>query len=290
MGTETPRQAPTTKPVSTRRGDTTYAPTRPPAKITPRAPRASYAWEGLGSCLFTLAQELGQVNGVALGVLDHCGLQNLSQSLGTANLADQCASLAGAVQHLCELVRVHTVLGAHGDDVVNHLSLVNGHFQGVGEGVQNHLVLEGGLGVLANLSAVLLGVVAGLSVGVVEVLLQLILDNLLGNGDLNQLNELGQDLVACLDALLGNLGLGNLLLDVFLQLFDGVELGSQLCELVVSLGQLALLDSGQLDLDDGFFAGVLAAGELGLEGCVLASGQAGQGLVMPSSMVPEPIW
>ena len=35
-------------------------------------------------------------------------------------------------------------------------------------GRQNHLVLEGGLGVLANLGAVLLGVVAGLSVGSVK--------------------------------------------------------------------------------------------------------------------------
>ena len=66
-----------------------------------------------------------------------------------------------------------------------------------------------------------------------------------------------------LGALLGNLSFCNLLLDVFLQLFDGVELGSQLCELVVSCGQLALLDCGELDLDDSLLACVLATGELG---------------------------
>ena len=125
----------------------------------------------------------------------------------------------------------------------------------------------------------LLGVVACFSVGVVEVLLELVLDNLLGDGDLDELNELCEDLVACLGALLGNLSFCNLLLDVFLQLVDGVELGSQLCELVVSCGQLALLDCGELDLDGCLLACVLAAGELGLEGCVLASGQAGQSLV-----------
>ena len=262
-----------------------------PTEATPQAPRASYSWEGLDSCLFTLAQELGQVNGVALGVLDHCGLQDLSQSLGTANLADQCASLAGTVQHLCELVRIHTVLRAHGDDVVNHLGLVDGHFQSVGEGIQNHLVLEGGLGILANLGAVLLGVVAGLSVGSVEVLLQLILDDLLGDGDLDQLNELGQDLVACLGALLGNLSLGNLLLDVFLQLFDGVELGSQLCELVRQpRADSRSLTAVSLTLMTASSPACSPPESLVSKVASSPADRPVRASSMPSSMVPEPIW
>src|SRR6185312_13439312 len=88
-----------------------------------------------------------------------------------------------------------------------------------------------------------------------------------------------EDLVAGLNTLLNGLGLGGLLGQVFLQFGDGVELGGQLCEVVVCLGQFANLDGGNLDGDLCFLASVLATGQLGAEDGFLACGQAGCSLV-----------
>ena len=129
------------------------------------------------------------------------------------------------------------------------------------------------------------------SVGVVEVLLELVFDNLLGTGISTSSTSFARTLIACLGALLGNLSFCNLLLDVFLQLVDGVELGSQLCELVVSCGQLTLLDSRELTLMVACSPACSPPESLVSKGCVLASGQAGQSLDRcRPSMVPEPIW
>ena len=112
-----------------------------------------------------------------------------------------------------------------------------------------------------------------------EVLLDLLGDDAVRHRDLDELGQLLEDLVAGLDALAAHGLLGGLLLQVLLELGDGVELGGQLSELVVGLGQLALLDGRQLQLDHGGLAVVLAAVERGLEGGVLAGGQAVEGLV-----------
>ena len=93
----------------------------------------------------------------------------------------------------------------------------------------------------------LLGVVVCFSVGVVEVLLELVLDNLLGTGISTSSTSFARTLSRAWVPCSATLSFCNLLLDVFLQLVDGVELGSQLYELVVSCGQLALLDCGELD-------------------------------------------
>ena len=112
-----------------------------------------------------------------------------------------------------------------------------------------------------------------------EVLLDLLGDDRVRHGDLDELDQLLQDLVTGLDALTGDGTLGGLLLQVLLELVDGVELGGQLGELVVGLGQLALLDGIEHDLDLGLLAGAVATGQRGLEDGVLAGGQTFQGLV-----------
>ena len=125
----------------------------------------------------------------------------------------------------------------------------------------------------------LLSVVVSLSVRVVEVLLQLVLNNLLRNRNLNHLNELSQHLIACLRTLIGDLSLGNLLLNVFLQFINGVELRGQLGELVVSFGKFTLLHGGKLHLNNSLLTGVIPTRKLGLERCVLTSRQAQQGFI-----------
>ena len=77
--------------------------------------------------------------------------------------------------------------------------------------------------------------------------------------DLDLLDELVDDLVARLRTLAEHLGAGDLLLDVVLELLDGVELARDLCEVVVGLGQLALLDRLDRDRDEGGLALVVAA-------------------------------
>ena len=64
-----------------------------------------------------------------------------------------------------------------------------------------------------------------------------------------------------------------------MQLLGGVELGGHLGELVVELGQLLLLDAGDLDRDLDVLADQVAAHELGGEGLLVAGGHADQGLV-----------
>ena len=120
---------------------------------------------------------------------------------------------------------------------------------------------------------VVLQAVLALEVGV-----DLGLDDGLGDRHLDGLQQLLEDLVASLDALLEAPRLLDLLHDVGTQLVEGVELGGQLGEVVVELRQLALLD--RLDGDD-------TVGRLALTGrrrwsgelLGLASGHADEGLV-----------
>ena len=112
-----------------------------------------------------------------------------------------------------------------------------------------------------------------------EVTLDLVVDDLGRNGNLEGLDEVFEDLVACLHALVGLLLLGGLLAQVLTQFGDRIELTGQLGEVVVSLGQFALLDRRQGDLHGSLLTGVLATGEGGLEGRGLTGGEAVEGLV-----------
>ena len=100
-------------------------------------------------------------------------------------------------------------------------------------------------------------------------LLQLILDDLLGDGDLNQFQRAVRTLSRAWAPSTATLASATCFLMSSFSSSDGVELRKPAVRTRRQpLGQLALLDGGQLDLDDGFLAGVLAAGELGLESCV----------------------
>ena len=82
------------------------------------------------------------------------------------------------------------------------------------------------------------------------------------------------------EGLLGLLGLAGLLLEVFLEFVDGVELGDHLSEVVVSLGQLARLHSLDRDGDFSLFTLVVAALERGREGDLVTGLGAAQGGVL----------
>ena len=83
------------------------------------------------------------------------------------------------------------------------------------------------------------------------------------------------------DRLLAGLALGDLLDEVLAQLLDGVELGGELGELVVDLGQLTLLDGSGGHRDLGLLTGVLPAGQLGGEGGGLVGLQTAQRVIQP---------
>ena len=102
-----------------------------------------------------------------------------------------------------------------------------------------------------------------------EVGLDLGLDQGLGQRDLDRLEQLGQDLVPGLRALLELLGALGLRGHVGPQLVDRVELRGQLGELVVQLGQLALLDGQDGDGDLGLLTGAVATGQRRGEGRAL---------------------
>ena len=106
------------------------------------------------------------------------------------------------------------------------------------------------------------------------------IDRGLGQDDLNLVEEEVDEGVARGEGLLGLLGLGGLLLQVFLELVDGVELGDHLSEVVVSLGQLAGLHGLDGDGHLGLFALVLAPLQLGGEGDLFAGLGAAQGGVL----------
>ncbi len=117
---------------------------------------------------------------------------------------------------------------------------------------------------------------------VLEVVLtgvDLVLEQLLGDGDLDQLEQLVQDALLGLRGLVVLLHVLQALAAVRLQLLEGVELGGELGEVVVQLGQLTLGDLGDLDGDLGLLAGRRAALQLGGEGGLATGLQALHGVV-----------
>ena len=179
--------------------------------------------------------------------------ENNGQRLAAADLGNHHGDLAALIDDLGELVRVHAVLAGGGDDVVDQLVLADVDFFLFGDGVEDDFVLEGAGGVGLDLCAVLLGVVLAFTVAValLEVGFELLFNHRVRNRNLNELNELVQDLVAGLYALLNNLGVGGLLGQVLAEFGEGVELGRQLGEVIVGLGELALLDGLDDNLDLG---------------------------------------
>ena len=111
-------------------------------------------------------------------------------------------------------------------------------------------------------------------------MLDLVVDRGLGQDDLDLVQEEVDEGIARGEGLLGLLGLGGLLLQVFLELVDGVELGDHLSEVVVSLGQLAGLHGLDGDGHLGLFALVLATLQLGGEGDLFAGLGTAQGGVL----------
>ena len=101
---------------------------------------------------------------------------------------------------------------------------------------------------------------------VLEVTVNFVFNKLLGNGDLDGLEQLVNDLVASLCTLAEGLGTLDLLLEVGLEFLDGVELTCHLREVVVGLRKLALLDGEQRNADDRRLALVVSTEEYGFEG------------------------
>ena len=146
----------------------------------------------------------------------------------------------------------------------------------LGELVEDHLGTELLLAGLRHLRAVLVVLEAALAL---EVLVHLVLDELRGHGDVDRGDERLDQLVAGGSSLHEHRLLGDALGEAVAQLRDRVELAGHLREVVVGVGQLALLDGGDVHRDLGLLAGVVAADELRAEGRVLAGSQRLDGLV-----------
>jgi len=112
-----------------------------------------------------------------------------------------------------------------------------------------------------------------------EVAVDLVLDDAVRHRDLGDLEQVLEDLVAGLDALLELLGLLGLAAQVVLELVEGVEGAGQLRELVVELRELTDLDGLDGDGAVGVLALVLATGERSGEGLGLAGGHADERVV-----------
>ena len=174
-----------------------------------------------------------------------------ASALRRATSATMAGTWPGLVDGLGELVRVHAVLLRATDDVLDQLVLLDLDLFLLGDGVEQELGLSALRVLGVDLGAVLVVLEAALAL---EVAVHLGLDDAVGDRHLDGLDEVLQHLVAGLDALLEPLGLLGLLAQVVAQLLEGVELAGQLGEVVVQVGQLALLDRLDRDGDLGLLA------------------------------------
>ena len=164
----------------------------------------------------------------------------MASALLRATSPIMAGDLAVLVEHLDELARLHAVLRGALDEVLRELVLADLDLLRLDDRVEQDLGAERLLARLGDLGAVLVVLEAVL---VLEVTVHLVVDELRRNGDLDALEQLVDDLVAGLGALAERpSSLRDLLLEVGLELLDGVELARDLREVVVGLGQLALLD------------------------------------------------
>ena len=121
--------------------------------------------------------------------------------------------------------------------------------------------------------------IAELLLDVLATGVELVGDHDLGERDRDLLQQGLEDRVAGGGGLLEALAATQALAHVGGELLDGVELGGELGELVVVLGELLLLHGRHRDGDLDGLAHQVATGELGVERRVAAGGEADQGLV-----------
>src|SRR5665647_1206809 len=207
--------------------------------------------------------ELFQVD-LAAGRVDDLGLlQNCRERLAAGDLSHHGGDLAALLDGLGELVGVHAVLLGRHHEVLDQLGLADADLLLLGDRVEQELRTHGPPGVLVDLGAVLVILEAALTL---EVLVDLGRDERVGDGNLGVGQQVIKDLVPGLDSLFELLGALGLRLDVGLELLDGVELRSQLGEVVVELWQDPLFDRLDRHGDLSVLALAVAAGQGGREG------------------------
>ena len=210
-----------------------------------------------------------EVNLVACGV-DNLGLvQDCRERLAAGDLSHHRGDLATFVDGLGELVGLHAVLLGRHHEVLDQLGLGDADLLLLGDRIEQELRTHGPPGVGVDLGTVLFVLEPVLTL---EVLFDLGLDQRVGHGDLGVAQQVLENLVPGLDALVVHLGAIGLPLDVGLELGEGVELRGELGEVVVELGQDALLDRLHRHGDLSVVALVLAAGQRSGEGLGLFDG------------------
>src|SRR6478609_6395548 len=234
-----------------------------------------------------------QLDHVAGGVGHDGRLDDAGERLAAQDLLHQLGDVVVLEHVVRELLRVLTGLLGLADHVLGELLLVDAELLDLGDLVQDELggdrvtdpALEVGLELLLGLALVLEVLVHG-HAGVRELLLEaaaarveLVGDDRLGQRDVDGLQQRLQHRVAGGGGLLEAAAAAEPLPHVLGQLLDGVELGGQLGELVVELGELLLLDLADGDRDVDALADQVTTHELGGEDLLVAGGQADQRLV-----------
>ena len=261
-------------------GLTAYVKRSGQALARPRRPRSSSASAvGVGdlAVLVTLGAGHGlvEVDDVAGGVLDGTFSSTDASALRRATSATMAGIWPSWSSDWANGSGPCRTAGVH-DEELDELLLLDLHLLLLGDRVEQELGLEALAGALVDLGAVLVVLEATLAL---EVAVHLGLDDALGDRHLDLVEDGLEELVARGDALreLGvDLGLGG---EVGLELLERVELRGELGELVVELGQLALLDRGDGDGAVGLLALAVATGERGGEGLRLVGRHADEGLV-----------
>src|SRR5690606_22899705 len=220
--------------------------------------------------------EAVEVHGVAVGVDDLDLAEHDGDRLVARNVAHDRLKLVALLQRLDEVLGAHAVLARCLNQVLGELFLRDLDLEVLRDPVEEELRAELLLAGFLDLGAV--GVVLE-TVLLLEVTVHLVLDEGLGNGDVGGFEELLDELVASLRALRKGALLLDLVGERLAQLSDRVELTRHLREVVVGLGELALLDDLDRHGNLGVLAGVLAADELRGEGRLLARGERLDGLV-----------
>src|SRR5918995_3581465 len=211
----------------------------------------------------------------ASGRVDDLGLlDDERERLAAGDVGHQHRQVAALDVLLGELVRVEPGLGGALDDVGGQLLLRHLQFLGPDQLVEDELRSEVSPQVLLEL-----GAVAVVTVSVGEVLLDLCGDDAFRQGNLAGVGEQSvEHLVPSIDRLLEALDPLRSLPQVGAQLVQGVELAGHLCELVVELGKLLLLDRTDGDLAVDLVPGV-GTEQSGAECCRLPGGESGDGVV-----------
>ena len=224
----------------------------------------------------SLADHLGDVDGVAVRIHGFDQSQIGQESLAPGQFGREGPELVRLSRRLDELVGLHPVGLRLLDEEVEELVLLHVDVEAFREDVQEKLVAHEPLCLLAGLGGV--RVVRFLAL-LFEVPGDLLLHGGFGEREVDCLAKLLEEQVACGVHLGARLVLGQLPAQIRTQLVDRVELGGELGEVVVGLGELGLLDVPDRDGDVGRLAGVVPARESRGEGDRLPRLLAGQGVV-----------